>query len=196
MSGLEPNSFYDPIEAERARVFALLGHLLAAAPDASLLQGLSALGGNPTALGSAIASLAAAAGATTAEAAQREFQALFIGVGRGELLPYASYYLTGFLHERPLAALRAELGRLGITRAIGVAEPEDHIAFCCEAMAGLVDGRFPGDPDAFMAAHLKPWAARFFADLEAVEASGFYRAVGGLGRTMMDIENAAAELAA
>ena len=47
--------------------------------------------------------------ATNAERVEREYFDLFIGLGRGELLPYGSYYLTGFLHERPLARLREDL---------------------------------------------------------------------------------------
>src|SRR5439155_1564893 len=68
---------------------------------------------------------------------------LFIGLGRGELLPYGSYYLTGFLHERPLARLRAHLEKLAIERTAGQAEPEDHAAILCEIMAGLTSTRFP-----------------------------------------------------
>ena len=186
----------DPLDQERARVFSLLGHLLAAAPDAALLRGLAGLSGNASPLGRATTALAQAAAASSAEAVRREYAALFTGVARGELLPYASYYLTGFLHERPLAELRRELARLGIDRAAGVAEPEDHIAFCCEAMAGMLSGAFDGDADAFLARHLKPWAGRCFADLEAAENATFYRAVGAFGRTVMDIETAAADLAA
>ena len=196
MSSRTAQAVRDPLDTERARVFSLLGRLLAAAPDAALLRGLAGLGGDASPLGRAIAGLAAAARATDATAARREYLALFVGVARGELLPYASYYLTGFLHERPLAELRTELARLGIARAPGVAEPEDHLAFCCEAMAGLLEGRFDGDADAFLARHLKPWAGRCFADLEAAEAAQFYRAVGAFGRTVMDIETAAAEMAA
>ncbi len=186
----------DPLDAERARVYALLGHLLAQAPDAALLRGLAELPADGTVLGQALAGLAAAAAQASAPGVAQEFQALFIGVGRGEVLPYASYYLTGFLHERPLAELRATLAGLGIARAPGVAEPEDNLAFCCEAMAGMLDGSLPGDAEAFLARHLRPWAGRCFADLEGAEAARFYRAVGHFGRTLMDIEIAAAELAA
>lgn len=188
----------DPLDLERARLFALLGRLMAGPPDAGLLGRLAALGGGGP-LGEAFAGLAEAAGATDPEAADREFFDLFIGVGRGELLPFASYYLTGFLHERPLAELRGDLARLGIERAPGVAEPEDHIAFVCETFAGLLAGAFPALPaeaQAFFARHVKPWAARFFADLEAAQAARFYRAVGRLGRLATEIESAAAELPA
>ncbi len=185
----------DPIDLERAQLFALLGRLLSGPPDADLLARLRGLRGDDTPLGRALDGLAGAARATDAARAEREYFALFVGLGRGELLPYASYYLTGFLHERPLAELRATLGLLGVARAEGVAEPEDHLGFCCEVMAGLLEGRFgeiePGD---FFARHLAPWAGRCFADLEAAEAAAFYRAVGALGRSAVEIEQAAAAL--
>jgi TorA maturation chaperone TorD len=189
----------DPVDAERARLFALLGALLGGPPDRSLLASLKLLRQGEGEIGEAYAVLAAAAGATTPEAVEREYFNLFIGVGRGEVLPYASYYLTGFLHERPLADLRGELGRLGIERAEGVAEPEDHIAFVCETFAGLILGAFatgPEDAAPFFARHIRPWAARMFADLEKAEAAGFYRAVGRLGRIAVEIEAAAVDLPA
>jgi TorA maturation chaperone TorD len=179
----------DPLDAERARLFALLGRLVSAPPDA-------ALRGDASPLGQALAGLADAAGRHDAAAASREYFALFIGVGRGELLPYASYYLTGFLHERPLAELRGTLAGLGIARAAGVVEPEDHLGFCCEVMAGLLDGRFGGEAGGFFARHLAPWAGRCFADMAGAEAVGFYRAVGTLGCTTIEIETAAAALPA
>jgi len=188
----------DHLDLERARLFALLGRLLAGPPDPGLLGRMAALGGTGP-LGAAFAALAEASAATTPEAVDGEFFDLFIGVGRGELLPFASYYLTGFLHERPLADLRGDLVRLGIQRAPGIAEPEDHIAFVCETFAGLLAGAFPALPaeaQAFFARHMKPWAGRFFADLEVADGARFYRAVGHLGRLAIDIESAAAELPA
>ena len=113
--------------------------------------------------------LAAAASATDDRAANKEFFDLFIGLGRGELLPYASYYLTGFLHERPLARVREDLELLGIERAGPSREPEDHIAILLEVMAGLARGDFEAEfaeQARFFERHLKPWAARMFADLE------------------------------
>jgi TorA maturation chaperone TorD len=187
----------DAVDAERARLFALLGRLLSAVPDPALLAGLAGLRAEPTPLGEALGGLAEAARGAEPAALEREFFDLFIGVGRGELLPYASYYLTGFLHERPLAELRATLRRLGVERAAGVAEPEDHIAFGFEVLSGLVEGRFgagPGAAEEFFARHLRPWAGRFFADLEGAEAARFYRAVGRLGRVVVEIEQAAGEL--
>jgi TorA maturation chaperone TorD len=184
----------DGLTIERARLFALLGRLLVAAPDAGLLAALGALRGDTTALGEAYGALARAACEADAVSAEREFHDLFIGLGRGELLPFASYYLTGFLHERPLAELRGDMLRLGLERAQGIAEPEDHIATECEVYAGLLSGSFDGgapEAEAFFGRHLGPWAGRFFADLEKAEAARFYRAVGQLGRVAVEIEQAA-----
>jgi TorA maturation chaperone TorD len=189
----------DPLDAVRAQHWGLLARLLARAPDAALLRQLATLAEDGTALGAARGGLAAAAAGAEAAAVDLEFHDLFVGLGRGELLPYASYYLTGFLHERPLAKLRAEMARLGITRAEGVAEPEDHMATLCEIMAGLVRGEFGDGPDApgrFFARHIAPWAGKFFADLEAAEHARFYRAVGQLGGVFVAIEAEAATLPA
>ena len=131
---------------------------------------------------------------TSPEAAENEHFELFTGVGGGDLFPYASYYLTGFMHERPLAEVRADLHRLGLVRADGVSEPEDHIAFLCEMMAVLIRG---GDAaGGFFARHLGPWAIGFFRDLEKADAARFYRSVGTLGRLLMEVEAAAFALPA
>src|SRR5215204_5132398 len=118
----------DDSAAARAQEYGLLSALLMRAPDARLLQKLAMLRSDPSPLGLAHAALADAAGRTDADRVGREFFDLFIGLGRGELLPYGSYYLTGFLHERPLARLRAHLEKLAIERTAGQAEPEDHAA--------------------------------------------------------------------
>jgi TorA maturation chaperone TorD len=184
----------DGLDAERARLFALLGRLLAAPPDATLLAGLAGLRGDDTLLGRAFAGLAVSAAAAEPVALEREFFELFIGVGRGELLPYASYYLTGFLHERPLARVREDLRGLGIERAGSSREPEDHIAILLEVMAGLARGDFEAEfaeQAVFFERHLKPWAARMFADLEMSPSACFYRAVGRTGRVFMELESEA-----
>ncbi len=189
----------DAVTTERARIFALLGRLLVAPPDSSLLAALAGLRADATPLGEAYGALSKAAAAADPVSAQREFHDLFVGLGRGELLPFASYYLTGFLHERPLAELRGDLARLGLQRADGVVEPEDHIGSECEVYAGLLSGSFEGGPQAaegFFEKHLRPWAGRFFADLEKAEAARFYRAVGQLGRVAVEIEQTALGLAA
>ncbi len=125
----------------RAQEYALLAMLLAQAPDAETLGRIAQLPGNATPLGRAHLALAQAADTANPETVEREFFNLFIGVGRGELLPYGSYYLTGFLNERPLARLRQDLRAQGIERAEGLQEPEDHAAILCEIMAGLAGGQ-------------------------------------------------------
>lgn len=184
----------DEIDSARAQEYALLASLLARAPDADLLARLSRLGGDASPLGLAHIALAEAASDTSLERVEREYFDLFIGLGRGEILPYASYYLTGFLHERPLSRLREDLAPLGIERVDGNHEPEDHAATLCEIMAAVAGGRFPapaGTDRQLFEKHLAPWIGRMFADLERSETAQFYRRVGNLGRVFMEIETEA-----
>jgi TorA maturation chaperone TorD len=184
----------DEVDAARAGEYALLSVLLVRAPNADMLARLAQLRGDASPLGLAHAALAEAAAATTVERAAREFFDLFIGVGRGELLPYGSYYLTGFLNERPLARLRDDLIKLGIERVEGNHEPEDHAAILCEIMAGIAGGKFaaPAGADrALFDQHLAPWIGRFFADLERADAADLYRRIGALGRLFISIESEA-----
>jgi TorA maturation chaperone TorD len=183
-------------ELLRARLYSLLSRLLAAAPDARLLAELTGAEGDSSELGRAFVALARQAAATGAAQVKSEYHDLFIGIGRGELVPYGSYYITGFLHEKPLAELRDALAGLGIARDGSVKEPEDHIGALCEVMAGLIEGAF-GAPAPLpvqrqlFERHIAPWAARFFADLEAAETARFYRAVGRIGRLFVGIETTA-----
>jgi TorA maturation chaperone TorD len=191
---LEAGGDVDEIDAARAQEYALLAALLARAPDAALLERLAQLRGDASPLGVAHAGLAQAASDANVEAVEREYFDLFIGLGRGELVPYGSYYLTGFLHERPLARLRDDLRELGIERTEGEIEPEDHAAILCEIMAGLASRRFgapAGSDQRVFEKHLAPWIGRFFTDLERAEAARFYRNVGVLGRVFIDIETEA-----
>jgi TorA maturation chaperone TorD len=181
----------DEIDLLRSHEYALIALVLGRAPTAEVLEQLGSLRGDASPLGMAHIALADAARRADPQAVSREYFNLFIGLGRGELLPYSSFYLTGFLHERPLARVREDMGALGIEREESVREPEDHIAILCEVMSGLAAGRFGAEPSAerrFFDKHLKPWAARFFADLETSEAGDFYRTVGSLGRLFMEIE--------
>jgi TorA maturation chaperone TorD len=185
-----------PEERLRAHQYQVLAGFLAAPPDARLLDLASRFGADDSELGRALADLAVRAGQVTPEAASHEYHDLFIGIGRGELVPYASYYLTGFLNEMPLAKLRRDMARLGIARAETVKEPEDHIAALCEMMAGLITGAFGAPLDLaaqqeFFERHLASWAAVFFADLEKARSASLYVPVGTLGRVFMDIEKTA-----
>jgi TorA maturation chaperone TorD len=198
-SGKKMAGDIDEVDAARAQEYALLATLLTRAPDAALLSGLSELRADASPLGLAHAALAEAADKATVESAEREFFDLFIGLGRGELLPYGSYYLTGFLHERPLARLRDDLARIGVARANGVVEPEDHAGILCEIMSGLASRRLPAPPESdrvIFDKHMAPWIGRFFTDLENAEAADFYKWVGALGRVFMDIEREAFDLPA
>jgi len=187
-----PRSITDEDRA-RAQIYQLLAVLLSSPLSDELLKGLASLQGDDTPLGSAYKNLAALAQRTTAVDAEQEFNNLFIGVGRGELLPYASYYLTGFLNEKPLADLRTDLMARGVKVSDDVKEPEDHIGTLCEIMAGIITGEFACDSDvssqkAFFDAHMAKWAALFFTDLEEAQSSVLYAPVGSLGRAFMAVE--------
>lgn len=187
-----PRSITDE-ERARAQMYQLLGVLLSGPPTGELLRGLASLKGDDTTLGAASRTLAALAERTSPEDANREYNNLFIGVGRGELLPYASYYLTGFLNEQPLADLRGDLMARGIKASDDIKEPEDHIGTLCEIMAGIITGEFECDSGlssqkTFFDAHLAKWAALFFTDLEKAQTAIFYAPVGSLGRAFMAVE--------
>lgn len=188
-------SAIDDVDLARAAEYALLSALLIGPPDTRLLRDIAAIGAaDATELSRAHAALAEAAETAHPARLEREYFNLFIGLGRGDLLPYGSYYLTGFLHERPLARLRGDLAEIGIVRAEHHHEPEDHIAILCEIMAGLARGRFnaaEGSERRIFERHLAPWAARFFADLEAAPNADFYRHIGRIGRVFMEIETEA-----
>jgi TorA maturation chaperone TorD len=184
----------DETDTARAREYALLAVLLRRPPDSQMLAQLAALEGDRSPLGVAHADLGIAAAATNAEQVEREFFNLFTGIGRGELMPYGSYYLTGFLNERPLARLRDHLRQLGIERVAGEPEPEDHAAILYESMAHLAGGSLGtpagSDRDLFEK-HLSPWLRRFFADLEQAKSAKLYRRVGTVGRLFIGIEEEA-----
>lgn len=177
----------------RADFYNFLGLLLAGPLDQIVLDQMAGLSGDNTDLGQAIGGMARVAKVTKPAAAEREFNALFIGLGRGELLPYGSYYLTGFLNEKPLAQLRGDMAARGITRAPNAYEPEDHIASLMEMIAGMIVGRFGmpaplDDQKTFWTRHIGPWAGHFYSDLEAAEHSVLYASVGTAGRVFMEIE--------
>ncbi len=185
----------------RAHWYALLARFLTTSPDLSGLEFMRGLKGDDTELGRGVKALAAAARGATPAQAEQEYFDLFVGVGQGELLPYGSYYLTGFLNEKPLAILRADMAALGIARIGQVKEPEDHIASLCEIMAGMITGAF-GEPvslarqQEFFARHIGSWAPRFFEDLEAARSAALFMPVGTIGKVFMTIESQAFEMAA
>jgi TorA maturation chaperone TorD len=186
----------DSAEAGRARVYALLGALLARPPDEALLGTLRQIpaesaGEEDPGLAAAWAMLRRAAEQAEPAGLSDEYQELFIGIGRGELLPYGSWYMTGFLMERPLAELRQDLRALGLERRAEVREPEDHAGALCETMSLLAAGVHALELErqrAFYERHIDPWMGRFFADLVQARSARFYRAVGLLGERFLEVE--------
>jgi TorA maturation chaperone TorD len=189
----------DEIDQARAQEYALLAALLSRSPDAEMIGRLALLRGDATPLGTAHAALGEAAQRTNEETVGREYFDLFVGLGRGLLLPYASHYLTGALYGRPLARLREALQHLGVEKAAERSEPEDHAAILCEIMAGLVGGGITAAAGAdreFFEKHLAPWIRRFFVDLEHEQSADFYARVGVLGRVFIEVETEAYALSA
>ena len=185
----------------RADLYNYLGVILAGPPDQSLLDQTAALTGDDSDLGQGISTLARMAKVSKPRTVESEYMKLFIGLGRGELLPYASYYLTGFLNEKPLATLRSDMLARGLSRADNVFEPEDNIASLMEMMGAMIVGRFGkpatlDDQRSFFNAHIAPWAGHFFTDLEGAKTSVFYASVGTIGRAFMEIEAEAFRMSA
>jgi TorA maturation chaperone TorD len=183
----------------RADLYNFMGLILSAPPDRMLLDQCAGLQGDDSELGQGIATLSKLARLTKPATVESEFNRLFIGLGRGELLPYTSYYLTGFLNEKPLALLRQDMAARGLERADTVFEPEDNIASLMEMMGAMIAGRFgtPATLDqqkTFFNKHIAPWAGHFFSDLEGAKNSVFYAPVGKIGRAFMEVESEAFRL--
>ena len=181
-------------EALRGNVYSLLAGLLVAPPQQSLidlLRGIAPLEGeSDQQLAPAWETVRLAAERTSPEALDDEYHALFIGIGRGELVPYGSWYMTGFLMDRPLAILRRDLAELGFERQEEVSEPEDHAAALLETMSLLIadDGVDIDVQRRFFQSHMEPWMKVFFADLQKAPSARFYRAVGQLGEKFIEFE--------
>ena len=192
-------------DALRANTYALLGSLLAAPPPAPLIALLgritpAEIGGGDMAQDTArdmaqdmiqaweVLRLAGAR--ASIEALDDEYHELFIGVGRGELVPYGSWYMTGFLMDQPLAVLRRDLDELGFERKEGIKEPEDHVAALLETMGLMISA---GDVSVdtqrrFFQSHMGPWMKTFFLDLQKASTARFYRAVGQFGEQFIEFE--------
>lgn len=188
-----------PEDELRTQIYRLLAGFLSQSPDGGRLTIAARLAGDESDFGRAISSFAKIAAQTTPEAADTEFHDLFIGVTRGELLPFGSYYQTGFLNEKPLANLRADMAAKNIERVGGLKEPEDHIASVLEIMAGLIDGTFGErlslpEQKSFFNKHVNSWASHFFKDLEQAKNSVLFAPLGTIGRLFMKIEHDAFEM--
>jgi TorA maturation chaperone TorD len=205
MSTSQPIRFEQPraIDVEdqvRADFYALLANVFFHAPDERLLHAIviapeptsdSALG---DAMGNAWVALAAASAAVTADAAQDEFDKLFGGVGRAQLMPYGSYYLSGFLNEKPLAELRSDLARMGFSRDEGTSETEDHLAALCDVMRAIILGDVASPPatleaqQQFFKKHLQPWVLQCCDATINNENSNYYKRVAAFAKRFFEIE--------
>lgn len=205
MTSDSPAPELEEAQSDRVRVeaYMLLASLLRDPPPSELLAALRAIeppsseANRMSPLASAWQALAAAAQEVDPSSLESAHFNLFIGVGRADLLPYASWYISGALMDQPLAALRADLARLGLERAAGVAEPEDHAAAICETMALLAEPEQGGTFDAqkmFFLTHVKDWLPLFFKDLGQSERCAFYAAVGRFGQAFIEFEKTWLEL--
>ncbi len=180
----------------RASYYYLLSLLLSSPPTEATLQKVTQLGvpeaqaNNPF-----LVKLNALAGAAREqrdyEALDDEYHDLFIGVGRGELVPYGSWYITGMLMDKPLSRLRQDLKALGIERVQDVKEPEDHIAALMDIMGIVIESGsdYPFNAQqTLFGRHIKPWARRFFRDLIHARKASFYVKVGEFGIEFIDFE--------
>lgn len=184
----------------RAHFYGLLARMLGGQPDDATVELVRALeGDDETPMGRALRAAAEVAKRTPKAKIDEEYGALFFGHGAGgEVMPYASRYLTGFLYEKPLADIRTALNALGIGAA-KTDEPEDHIAFLLEVMHGLITGTF-GEPQPlevqkkFFDAHIAPWAGRMFKDLEGAPSAALYMPLAQVGQLFIAIEAEAFEM--
>ena len=184
---------FDPGDQARADVWRLLAALLAGPPGAALIEMLRGIQTEQPDAGNAMAAawhtLRTAAEQADPANLEDEYFNLFIGLGRGEVVPYASFYIHGFLMEKVLASLRGELAGLGIERRKDVAEPEDHVAALCEVMGMIISGHgLHLKQSAFFEDYLDSWAGRFFDDLGRAGSADFYRAVAQLGQAFLAVE--------
>lgn len=180
-----------PEDVLRANTYSLLAHLMAAPPGEESLDLLSQIDTQDSdsgdLLGAAWQMLRQAAGRSGAAELDDEYHDLFTGMGRGELVPFGSWYMTGFLMEQPLARLRGDLLALGFERQEGVTEPEDHAAALCEVMSMITTADLAAQGQ-FFQRHIAPWMPRFFRDMQKASSARFYRAVGQLGEQFMEVE--------
>ncbi len=181
-------------EVVRANAYSLLGALLGRPPTEEILGLLRQIepdsGTDRRDMASAWACLKLAGERAKVGPLNDEYHDLFIGIGRGEVVPYGSWYMTGFLMDRPLAVLRGDLAELGFERQDDVKEPEDHVAALCEIMAMLISSE---EHDIavqrrFFQAHIEPWGKNFFQDLQNAKTARFYKAVGQFGEQFIDFE--------
>lgn len=177
----------------RASAYSILAALLRKVPEREVLEhvaNFSSVAVDEDELLLSMSTLGLAAQSSELSAIDDEYHDLFIGLGRGELVPYGSWYLTGYLMEKPLSLLRDDLTALGFERDENVVEPEDHVAALCEVMSLLIeDENIDTETQTiFFEKHLSEWIGRFFDDLSNADSAVFYRSVGRFGSAFMNLE--------
>ena len=191
------SSLDDSDELARAELYGLLSRLWLAPPDAELLQQFAvAVTQTPEAGGLLEApwmDLVGALRATTPEGAAAEHDALFMAIGKPEVFTFASYYLAGFLNEKPLATLREDLAALGLTRDAQSLETEDHIAYVLEVMRYLIAGDDVAvcnleQQRRFFRAHVQPWVGKLCATVQAHPRARVWAAVAAFTLAFVDVE--------
>jgi len=184
-------------ELQRAELYGLLAALWLAPPDAALLEQFRVAVTEAPQRGGALEApwqaLVAALRATRVPAAADEFEALFLGVGRAEVMVYASYYLSGFLNETPLARLREHLATLGLTRDAQRGETEDHVAYVFEVMRYLIAGDDAAvcnleQQRLFFRAHVQSWVEALCDVVQAHPLAEVWAAVAGFTRQFIQVE--------
>ncbi len=188
----DERAVHAPEQQYRAGAYSLLAALLREVPTQDTLNraaGLSGVESDEDELATSMAMLGLAAQHSDRDSVDDEYHTLFIGLGRGEIVPYGSWYLTGFLMEKPLGLLRADLAEMGFERDPGVKEPEDHVAALCEVMALLIqDNSTISTQSQFFAKHMSKWLDRFFEDLAGSPSASFYQAVARFGSAFIAFE--------
>tara|TARA_R110001599_G_scaffold159052_2_gene346240 strand:+ start:52762 stop:53376 length:615 start_codon:yes stop_codon:yes gene_type:complete len=181
-------------EAARADMYSLLATLLYAPPAQALLDTIASA---PTegegALQRAWTELVEACRVTRQEAVREEYEQLFYGVGRPEVMLYGSFYLSGFLMEKPLAALRTDLAKLGLQRADDIVESEDHLASLCAVMCHLItsDDMMHANLQVqrdFFSEHMQQWVMDCCQAIQTSPHARFYRPVARLAETFFEVE--------
>jgi TorA maturation chaperone TorD len=124
------------------------------------------------------------------ESIETEYQNLFIGIGRGEVMPFGSWHQSGSLMDKPLVELRQDLRHLGYEREEKVKEPEDHIAALCEVMALLISDNSPQQGN-FFSRHIATWYDDLVKQIERAESAHFYLHVANLLKSFFELEQVA-----
>ncbi|WP_104024546.1 TorD/DmsD family molecular chaperone [Vibrio hyugaensis] len=173
----------------RTEIYLVLSALFRSAPSEEMIEFLTSLEVEPSesAMQKAWIALQQAAKDSNREALEDEYQDLFIGIGRGEVMPFGSWHMTGAMMEKPLAEIRHDLELLGFERDENVKEPEDHIAALCEVMS-MLTGEEEDLQQAVFNKHIAPWFASFTQQLENAESANFYKPAAQLCEAFLTLE--------